>query len=241
VKERADVIVLFAGDLSISAVKQATATIPIVMATSSYPVERGIVASLARPGGNITGVATFTDEVIGKRVQLLKEAVPAVSRVVALRTSEQVQDLLVNRIDSAAHQVGVTLKVINVRLATDLRSAFETAVRWGAQAVMTTQSPFFQNTEAQIAELSLRYRLPSISGEPGAANAGILMSYGPDIRASCERAATYVHRILTGAKPGDLPMELPTTIPLIINLKTAKALGLAIPQSILLRADQVIE
>src|SRR5438093_606715 len=116
VKERADVIVLFAGDLSISAVKQATATIPIVMATSSYPVERGIVASLARPGGNITGVATFTDEVIGKRVQLLKEAVPAVSRVVALRTSEQVQDLLVTRIDSAAHQVGVTLKVINVRL-----------------------------------------------------------------------------------------------------------------------------
>jgi putative ABC transport system substrate-binding protein len=243
VKDRVDVIVLFAGDIGISAVKQATATIPIVMATSAYPVERGIVASLARPGGNITGVATFTHAVIGKRVQLLKEAVPAASRVVVLRTPtpEQIQDYLVSGIDAAAHQVGVTLKVIEVRLAEDLPRAFQTAVRWGGQAVLTTQHPFFHNTRAQIGELALRYRLPSVSGEPGAAAAGTLISYGPDIGASCERSATYVHRILKGAKPADLPIEQPTKFELAINLKTAKALGLTIPQSLLLRADQIIE
>jgi ABC-type uncharacterized transport system substrate-binding protein len=241
VKERVDVIVLFAGNISISAVTQATGTIPIVMASSAYPVEQGIVTSLARPGGNITGVAAFTDQVIGKRVQLLKEAVPAASRVVVLRVPGQIQDHLVSGIDAAAHQVGVTLKVIEVRVAEDLPRAFQGAGRWGGQAVMTTQHPFFHNTRAQIAELALRYRLPSVSGEPGAAAAGTLMSYGPDIGASCQRSATYVHRILKGAKPADLPIEQPTKFDLVINMKTAKALGLTIPQSLLLRADQVIE
>jgi putative ABC transport system substrate-binding protein len=161
VKERVDVIVLSAGDLSIAAVKQATAAIPIVMATSSYPVERGHVASLARPGRNITGSATFTDEVIGKRVHLLKQASPAITRLVVLRPPGQVQDFIVRSIDVAAHQVGVTLKVIEVRLPADLPGAFQMAVSWGVQAVMTTQHPFFQNTAAQIAELALKSVCPT--------------------------------------------------------------------------------
>jgi ABC-type uncharacterized transport system substrate-binding protein len=241
VKDQVDVIVLFAGDLQIDAARQATSAIPIVMATSAYPVERGIVASLARPGGNVTGMATFADEVIGKRVHLVKEAAPSVSRLVVLRTSGQVQDFIVKSIDVAAQQVGVKLNVFEVRLAEDLPGAFEGAASLRAQAVMTTQHPLFYSTRAQFAELALRHRLPSASGEPGAAEAGALISYGPDVRGSCERSAMFVHRILHGAKAADLPVELPTKIPLVINVKTARALGLTIPPSLLLRADQVIE
>lgn len=241
VKDQVDVIVLFSGDRQIEAATEATSSIPIVMATSAYPVERGIVASLARPGGNVTGMATFADEVIGKRVHLVKEAAPSVSRLVVLRTSGNVQDLIVKSIDVAAQQVAVKLNVIEVRLAEDIRVAFEGAARWRAQAVMTTQHPLFHSTRAQFAELALRHGLPSASGEPGAAEAGALISYGPDVRGSCERSAMFVHRILHGAKAADLPVELPTKIPPVINLKTARALNLTLPRSLLLRADQVIE
>jgi ABC-type uncharacterized transport system substrate-binding protein len=240
VRLKVDLIVSAAGPAA-PAVKDATATIPIVLASSFYPVETGVIASLAHPGGNITGVTHFTPELMAKRVQLLKEAVPRASRVAVLRLPGRMQDLVVRDMDTAARQIGVKLQVIEIRSGDDLAAAFQTATRGRADAVMSTQSPVFVQNNVQIAELALKHRLPSLSGEPGAATDGALLFYGPNIFEGCARAAKYVDRILKGAKPADLPVEQPTKIELVINLKTAKALGLTIPPSLLLRADQVVE
>lgn len=241
VRLKVDLIVAFTGHRSI---RDATASIPIVMAVGFYPVETGVVASLARPGGNITGVAMWTPGLMAKRVQILKEAVPKVSRVAVLRLEGggDNQDLMVKDFEAAARQLGVQLQVIAVGRSENLSGAFETAVRGGAGALMTTQMPFFAINRAQIAELALKHRLPSLSGEVGAADAGTLLFFGPNIGvAGCQRAAVFVDRILKGAKPAELPVEQPAVVELVVNLKTAKALGLAIPQSILRRADRVIE
>jgi putative ABC transport system substrate-binding protein len=227
--------------LAIEAAKEATSTVPLVMTSSSYPVERGLIASLARPGGNITGLATHTGELMAKRVQIVRETVPGASRLVVLRLPGPINDLFVSDIETAGKQLGLRLRVFEARRAEDLPGAFQTAAAEGAQAVMTTQGPFFALNRVQIAELALKHRLPSFTGEPGAAEAGTLMFYGPHIWEGCQRAASYVDRILKGAKPGDLPVEQPTKIELIINANTAKALGLTIPPSVLARADQVIE
>src|SRR5262245_17727506 len=205
---KVDLIVSFVTEAH-PAVKQATATIPIVMATSTYPVELGLVASFARPGGNITGVAQFTSELMAKRVQILKEAAPSISRVAVIRQPGYRNDLIVRDFESAAHQLGIKLQVVEVRRAEDLPGAFQTATRGGAEAVMTTQGPFFGLYQAAIAELALKHRLPSISGEAGAPRAGTLLFYGPYVREGCERAASYADRILKGAKPSDLPVEQP--------------------------------
>jgi putative tryptophan/tyrosine transport system substrate-binding protein len=218
-------------------VKQATSTIPVVMAASTYPVEQGLVASLARPGGNITGLATFTPELMAKRVQVLKEAVPTVSRLAVIREPGYRNDLIVRDYEAAAQKLGINLRVFEVRSPKDLAGAFQTAVRDRAQAVMSTQGPFFALQATQIAELALKHRLPSFSGEiPLGPEAGILLAYGPSVGNGCQRAAAYVDRILKGAKAADLPVEQPTKIELVINMKTAKALGLTIPHSILVRA-----
>jgi putative ABC transport system substrate-binding protein len=238
VQLKVDLIVSFA---VVWAARDATASIPIVMTAGFHPVETGLVASLARPGGNITGVAMFTPGLMAKRVQILKEAVPKVSRVAVLHFEAQGSDLIVKDFEAAARQLGVQLQVIAVGRPEDLSGAFETAVRGGARALMTTQAPFFFLNRAQIAELALKHRLPSLSGEVNAADAGTLLFYGPYVPDGCRRAATYVDRILKGAKPAELPVEQPTVVELVVNLKTAKALGLTIPQSILRRADRVIE
>ncbi len=223
--------------------KRALAAVPVVMAAGSYPVERGLVASLSRPGANITGMATFTGEMFSKRIQLLAEAVPGTSRVAVLRIPGDQSNLIVRDFERAARQLGLKLRVIGLKGegAEDLPAAFQTASRGGAQAVMTTQGPFFYQHRRPVAELALKHRLPSVSGEPLAAEAGTLLTYGASIDDSCHRAATFVDRILKGAKPADLPLEQPIRFELMVNLKTAKALGLTIPQSLLLRADQVIE
>ena len=148
---------------------------------------------------------------------------------------------MVEELEKAAVQLGVRLQVIEVQRAEDLSAAFQTAVRGGAQAVMSTQGPFFGLNRVRIAELALKNRLPALSGETNAAEAGTLLFYGPNVREGCRRAAHYVDKILKGAKPTDLPVEQPTKFELVINLKTAKALGLTIPPSLLQRADQVIE
>ena len=223
------------------AVRQATSAIPIVMAVSSFPVEVGLIASLARPGNNVTGIATFTGELFGKRVQLLREAVPGVSRLAVLRLDGGTQEQYVKALEDASAQLGIRLQFMTVRKPVDLGDAFEKAVRGGAQAIMTSQGPLFGRTLAKTAELALRHRLPSFSGEDRAVDAGILMSYGPALLDGCQRAAVYVDRILKGARPADLPVEQPTKFELVLNLKTAKALGLTIPPSLLLRADRVIE
>ncbi len=240
VRINVDVIVSASGPAA-PVVKEATTSIPIVLASSFYPVEAGIIGSLAHPGGNVTGVTHFTPELMAKRVQLVKELVPRATRVAVLRSRGRLQDLVVRDMDAAARQLGTELQAIEVRGVEDLSAAFDAAVKGRAQAVMSTQGPFFWSHRSQIAQLALKHRLPSLSGEPTAAEAGALLFYGPDVMEGCQRAAKYVDRILKGAKPADLPVEQPTKIDLIINLKTAKALGLRVPQSLLFRADRVIE
>ena len=239
VHSRVDVMVVTS--LAIEAAKQATSTIPIVMSSSSYPVERRLIASLARPGGNITGQATHTGELMGKRLQLLKEAAPKVSRMAILRLAGPVQDLFVKDLETAASHMEVRTHVIELRRTEDVSGAFDATARVGADAIMLTQGPFFTVNRQQIAGLALKHRLPSVSGEIGAAEAGTMLFYGPSIPEGCQRAAAYVDRIIKGAKPADLPVEQPTKFELVINLKTARALGLTIPPSLLARADQVIE
>ena len=221
--------------------KEATTAIPVVLASSFYPVESGVIAGLARPGGNVTGVTHFTPELMAKRVQLLKEVVPRASRFAVLRLPGRLQDLVVNDLEAAARRLGVQLQVIEVRSADDLPTAFESAAAGRAQGIMSTQGPLFVHNNARIAQLALRHRLPSLSGEPKAAEDGALLFYGPNVFDGCVRAARYVDRILKGAKPADLPVEQPTKFGLVVNLKTAKALGLTLPPSLLLRADEVIQ
>jgi putative tryptophan/tyrosine transport system substrate-binding protein len=230
VRMKVDLIVSASGPAAVI-VKEATTSIPIVLATSFYPVESGVIASLAHPGGNVTGVTHFTPELMAKRVQLLKEAVPKASRFALLRLPGRLQDLVVRDMETAARRLGVQLQVIEVRRLEDLPTAFDTAVAGRAQGIMSTQSPFFVHN----------HRLPSLSGEPGAAKDGALLFYGPNVFEGCSRAGKYIDRILKGAKPADLPVEQPTKINFIINLRTAKALGLTIPPSLLGRADEVIQ
>jgi len=221
--------------------KSAIASVPVVMAASSFPVERGLVASLAHPGGNITGMATFTGEMFAKRIQLLVEALPGVSRVAILRLPGAQNDVIVRDFETAARRFNLNLQILEVAKPDDFAVAFRTAARSGAQAIMTAQGPFFDAYSALTADLALKHRLPGFSGEPDAADAGMLLTHGASIPASCQRSALFVDRILKGAKPADLPVEQTTKFDLEINLKTAKALGVTIPHSLLLRADRIIE
>jgi ABC-type uncharacterized transport system substrate-binding protein len=223
------------------AVKEATRTIPIVMATSFDAVADGLVASLARPGGNVTGLSLLIPEMTGKRLELLKQTIPALSRVAVLWTPGRVSGRQVRDHELAARSLGLESLSLEVRGPDDLATVFQQAVRKRAGAVVTIQNPFFAIHRVRITELAIRDRLPTMSGEPGFAESGGLMTYGPSILESWRNAAIYVDKILRGAKPGELPVEQPTKFELVINLKTAKALGLTIPQSLLLRADQVIE
>jgi len=240
VRSNVDLIVSASGPAA-AVVKEATTAIPIVLASSFYPVEAGIIQSLAHPGGNVTGVTHFTPELMAKRVQLMKELVPKATRIAVRRLSGRLQGLVVRDMNAAARQLGIELQPIEVRGEEDIAAAFDTAIKGRAQAVMSTQGPFFWRLRSQIAQLALKHRLPSLSGEPTAAEAGSLLFYGPDVMEGCQRAAKYVDRILKGVKPADLPVEQPTKIDLVINVKTATALGLRVPQSLVLRADRVIQ
>jgi len=229
------------------AAKRATGTIPIVMASHPHPVEWGHVASLARPGGHITGLSVMTIEMTQKRLELLKEALPSLSRVAVLwqvaspSRSSRGHQLERDALEGTAHVLGVQLVHLEVDGAEALARTFAVATREGVHAVITAQQPFFHTYRAQVATLALQHRLPLMSGEVGVAEAGGLMTYGTNITELWRRAATYVDKILKGAKPGDLPVEQPTKFELIINLKTAKALGMTIPPSLLLLADEVIQ
>ena len=216
--------------------------VPVVMAASSYPIERRLISSLERPGGNITGLATFTLELHAKRLQLLTEALPGLSRVALLRVMGEQSDFILRDMEKTARLLKVKLQVLDVKRAEELPRAFQAAASGGAQAVMTTQSPFFYQSIRLIADLALKHKLPSISGEPNAAEAGILMTHGANrIADGCHRAAWFADRILKGAKPVDLPAEQPTRYELVLNFRTARALGLTLPPSFLVRADRTIE
>jgi putative ABC transport system substrate-binding protein len=236
-------VMVVEGTLAGLAAKKATRTIPIVMAPVGDPVGSGVVPSLGRPAGNITGVSLFsTPALAGKRLQLLKEALPKLSRVGVLWNSSQpLSAPHLRETEVVARALGVELQVLEVRGPGEFASAFSALVRERTEALNVLADALFLAHRRKVAELAIMGRLPTMSGDTGFAEAGGLMNYGPSIPDGVRRAATYVDKILKGAKPGDLPVEQPTKFELVINLKTAKALGLTIPQAVLIRADQLIE
>jgi putative tryptophan/tyrosine transport system substrate-binding protein len=240
---RLKVHVIVTADATIAAVaKRATSDTPIVMASSGDPVTEGLVTSLARPGGNIPGLSSLSPQLSGKRLELLKETLPAVSRIAVLwNAGFSGSALSLKMTEQAARRLHVELQRIESRGLDDVDNAFQSAARSGAGAVIVLSAPGLDRFRAQIARLALKHRLPAMASAEGFAKAGGLVQYGASITDNWRRAATYVDKILKGAKPGDLPVEQPTTFELVINLKTAKTLGLTIPPSLLLRADQVIE
>jgi putative tryptophan/tyrosine transport system substrate-binding protein len=224
------------------AAKEAATTIPIVMVLVADPVAFGFVASLARPGGNVTGFAFLLPELSGKRLQLLKDAIPKLSRVAVLwNAANPYKAFDLKEVQAVAEALRVAVETLPVRGPDDFAHAFEAAIASGAGGLITLDDPFTIGHRTRIVSLALKYRLPALYGVRPFADAGGLMSYGPDRFDQNRRAATYVDKILRGAKPADLPVEQPMKFELVINLKTAKALGLTIPPSVLGRADQVIE
>ena len=236
-----DVLVTY-GDVGVRAAKQATGTIPIVVALTGDLVAAGHAASLARPGGNVTGQVDTSPELSAKRVELLRAAVPAISRVAVLwNPSNRVKVLDFQMTQVAAQTLGVPLQSIEVRQPDDIGPAVAAAVRERAGALLVLSDALTNAHRVRIVELANQNRLPTMYFSREWVAAGGLMAYGPNWRDMYRRAATYVDKILRGAKPGDLPIEQPTTFELIINLKTAKALGLTIPPAVLARADEVIQ
>ena len=225
------------------AAKKATSTIPIVFLLVPDPVGSGLVQTLARPGGNVTGLSTIATDLAAKRVELLKQAIPGISRIALLVNAgaQEVGRRTLAEILPATARLGVTVQTVDVRLPADLDQVFAGIARDAFDAVAVAPDGMFYNERRRIAELSLKYRLPAVHPSRDTVLAGSLMSYGPDLEAICRRAPVYIDRILKGAKPADLPVEQPTKFELAVNMKTAKALGLTLSQSLLARADEVIE
>jgi ABC-type uncharacterized transport system substrate-binding protein len=240
VRLRVDVIVT-SGPTMTRAAQQATATIPIVMAFDPDPVGNGFIATLARPGRNITGLSSLSPELSGKQLELLKEIVPQLSRVAVLGTSAEPGNAQTLReIELAADAFAVKLQYLEIADSRDIGPAFRAANKEHAGAMLVLQTPFFNPKRKQIAELALQNRLPAIYPQSEWVDDGGLMSYGVSFDALYHRAATYVDKILKGAKPADLPVEQPTKFEFLINLKAAKQIGLTIPPDVLARADKVI-
>ncbi len=240
VRLKVDVIVALSPPTA-RAAKDATTTIPIVMRSSSDPVRSGFVASLARPGGNITGLWSISGELIGKRLELLKEVVPGLSRVAVLwKPGRRRGGVRLKKAEVAAGALGVQLQSLQVRDPSDFQDAFEAATRERAGALITLRNPVIVRHRKRIASLALESRLPAIYDDRAFVEVGGLMSYGTNLAALHRRAATFVHKILKGAKPANLPIEQARKFELVINLKTAKQIGFTIPPSVLYRADKII-
>ena len=240
VRLRVDVIVA-AGDAPIEAARRATSTIPIVMAVSTDALERGFISSLARPGGNITGVTAFMPELAGKRIELLRDIVPKARRIGVVSASTAFHRSELGRIQSAARSLGLEVRSIEAKDGATFVQAIGALAGAGVDALYVQPSALTDPSRSQMAEVALKARLPAIGAIPNYAEAGFLLSYGANNVAWSHRSAYFVDRILRGFRPADLPVEQPSKLELVINLKTAKALGLTIPPSLLLRADQVIE
>jgi putative ABC transport system substrate-binding protein len=239
VQAKVDVIVL-SGYAAMRAAQKATSTIPIVFVVLTDPVTLGFVPSLARPGGNMTGVASQFEELIAKQLQLLKEAIPNLARVVFLYRPESPAAVL-TAAETAARTLGLTARALNVAGVAEFENAFKVARSEHAGAIHVLPSPYFETQHAKLIELAAQYRLPACYELRNYVEDGGLMSYGPSLNEMFGRAASYVDRILKGANPGDLSIERPTRFELVINLKTAAALGMTIPKSLLQRADEVIK
>jgi len=235
-------IIVTSGSTSTRAAKAATTTIPIVMAQDPDPIGSGFVASLARPGGNITGLSNLNRELSGKRLELLKDIVSRLSRMAVFGTTAfpgNAQE--VRQVEAAAGAFGVKLQYIDCLSPMDIETAFRAATKEHADAVLVLPGPIFNAQRTKIADLAAKNRLPATYNSPEYVEAGGLMSYGASITDSYRRAAAYVDKILKGAKPADLPVEQATKFELVINLKTAKQIGVTIPPNVLARADRVIK
>jgi ABC-type uncharacterized transport system substrate-binding protein len=242
---KVDVIVAPASTRAALAAKQATRTLPIVFIAVGDPVTSGLVTSLARPGGNVTGLSILLPELVGKCLELLTQAVPGVSRVAVLwqpgALGERTDKYMLKEAETAARALGVRLQLVEARGPADIDRAFSDMTRARAGALTVWSTPMFSSERRRLADLAAKNRLPAVYPQRDYVDAGGLMSDGPNFPDMFRRAATYVDKILKGAKPGDLPVEQPTKFELVINLKTAKALGLTIPPSLLARADEVIQ
>ena len=240
VRLKVDVIVTGGGSVPALAAKQATQTIPIVFSVGD-PVRYGIVASMRRPGGNLTGVDNFTPDLNVKRLELLTEAVPGVSRVAVLANpASQATAEALKELEGAAQALRVKLHVLEAREPQEIDAAFAAMARERAEALLELTNPMFFVHRERLADLAAKHRLPAMFHAREYTEAGGLLSYAPSFAATYRRLATYVDKILKGAQPGDLPIERPTKFELVINLKTAKALGLTIPSMVLFQATEVI-
>ncbi len=241
VRLKADVIVAVT-TLSVQAAKKATTSIPIVMVAIPDPIGEGFAASLSRPGGNISGLSTIVTEASSKHVELLRGVIPNLSRIAVLMNPANPSDsLILEQIGGAAFLSGVKVLSVEAINAAEIEAGFGAMTRARTEAVIVAADPFFDVQRDQIARLAIKNRLPTIYSNRGLTEAGGLMSYGQDLADQYRRAAGYVDKILKGAKPSDLPVEQPLVLELVVNRKTAKALGLAIPKEMLLRADKVID
>jgi len=241
VRLKVDMIVIAGGNATVSGAKKAIESVPIIMANVQDPVGSGFVASLARPGGNITGLSALTAELAGKRLDLIRETFPRVSRVAALfdpQDDSKIAEL--KEAQAIAKAAGVKLQAIEVRRLSDFERAIKAAAKERAEVLLVLQNALTTTGRKPIADLATKNRLPTVWADSGLMDAGGLMSYGPNAADLFRRAATYVDKILKGAKPADLPVEQPTRFEFIINLKAAKQIGLTIPPNVLARADRVL-
>jgi putative ABC transport system substrate-binding protein len=239
VRLKMDVIVA-GGGVAARAAKQATGVIPIIVVAVNNPVGEGLVASLARPGGNVTGLSNVSPDLSGKRLETLKDAFPKVSRVAVLYTPAE-EGGQVKATEVAAEALGLQIQPFEIRRSSDIETAFSTMVSGRAEALLVLGSSILFEHRTVLSKLPAKSRRPAMYPHIGFVDPGGLMSYGPNFPDLYRRAATYVDKILKGAKPGDLPVEQPTKFDLVINLKAAKQIGVTIPQSMLYRADKVIK
>jgi len=238
--QKVDVIVTYGG--AVTALKQATAVIPIVFAVANDPIGSGLIASLSRPGGNVTGLSLEVTEIAGKRLHLLHEVVPHLRRLAALfDVGYSASELQMGEVQKEAHILGVEVELTKIRRAEDIALSFEALKSQKIDALYVVENSLIQANGRQIAAFALSVRLPTVFGVRDQVQAGRLMSYGPKYPDLFRRASEIVDKILRGAKPGDIPVEEPTNFKLVINLTTAKALGLTVPSTLLATADEVIE
>jgi putative tryptophan/tyrosine transport system substrate-binding protein len=239
VRRRVTVIAATGGTTTAQAAKAATTTIPILFIAGANPVGDGLVSSFNRPGGNVTGVSTYTSELVPKRLELLRELVPKATKIAMLVNSENTTDG--QDAQNIMQKVGLPLLVLSARVETEFEREFISATQQGAQALLVSADPFFNSRRTQLVALAARYAVPAAYPWSEYAKAGGLMSYGTSIPGAYRQIGQYVTRILKGAKPADMPVEQPTKFEFVVNLKTAKTLGIDVPTSLLLRADEVIE
>jgi putative ABC transport system substrate-binding protein len=241
VRLNVDLIFAWATAAAIAA-KRATSTLPIVFVSVADPVASGLVASLSRPGANVTGVSNISRDLMDKMMELLVQVVPGISRVAAVRNAPNPSSpLLLQATETAARSLGLQLHAVDVRAPEDFETAFATITAAHAMGVVVIPDPMYFSQRQRIADLALKNRLPTVFARRENAEAGGLVSYGPSLPDQFRHATSYVDKIFKGAKPADLPVEQPTKFELVINLKTAKALGITIPQALLLRADKVVQ